>query len=233
MSFKCKIGIHSWDSCKCTKCNKTRNQQHDFSQDCEQCSQCGYIIKNQHNWNYCKCTKCNKTRNQQHDFSKDCEQCSHCGNIFKNQHNWNYCKCSTCGKIIEDPDDWTIVCGDCTKCNDSFIKAYESFKNQSLETAANELLNIIIKNEYISQLKSATAIGLANIATNKVNRKIKYCEQFHFSWEGCSDHNTPYYEAQAELKETKKRATELYDLALRLEPNNQQILSLMQQLEKV
>lgn len=60
MSLRCKIGLHSWDGCKCTECNKVRDEQHDWSQNCEKCSKCG------------------KTRENNHDWSKDCEKCSKC-----------------------------------------------------------------------------------------------------------------------------------------------------------
>jgi hypothetical protein len=59
MAFKCKIGLHSWNGCKCSDCEKTRDEQHD--------------------WNGCKCTKCSKIRDEQHDFSKNSEECSCCG----------------------------------------------------------------------------------------------------------------------------------------------------------
>lgn len=186
-----------------------------------------------HQWDNCKCTKCGKIRNKQHNFSMDCEKCSNCGSTTKNQHNWNYCKCIKCGKIIENVNDWTIICKDCVKCNDSFIKAFESFKMNSFETAAYELQKIIITNESISQLKSATAIGLANIATNEVNGKIEYCKQFSLIGGGCSDLNTPFFEAQAKLKEAKDRAKDLYKLALNLEPDNEKILNLLRQLNNV
>lgn len=46
MSFKCIIGIHTWDGCKCSKCGKTRDEQHDRTEDCEINSKCGKIIEN-------------------------------------------------------------------------------------------------------------------------------------------------------------------------------------------
>ena len=41
MSLKCKLGFHSWYGCRCTVCGKKRDEQHDWSQDCEKCSKCG------------------------------------------------------------------------------------------------------------------------------------------------------------------------------------------------
>ena len=42
MSFKCKIGFHSWEGCKCSKCGKVRDEQHSWSKS--QCSLCGRKI---------------------------------------------------------------------------------------------------------------------------------------------------------------------------------------------
>jgi len=145
MSFKCKIGLHSWDGCKCTECQKirneqhdwdgckckkcgeTRDEQHDWSKDCEKCSICGsikhYSLNNKkkairHNWvNDCeKCIKCGKTRENQHDWSKDCEKCSKCYQIKENQHDWEGCKCSKCSKTRVEYHDWSKDCEKCSIC---------------------------------------------------------------------------------------------------------------------
>ncbi|HEY5593062.1 MAG TPA: hypothetical protein VIK55_18860 [Paludibacter sp.] len=100
MAFKCKIGFHSWNGCKCSECGKTRDEQHDWSKDCEKCSKCDKTNENQHDWSKdCeKCSKCSKTRDEQHDWSIDCEKCSKCGKTNENQHDWskNCEKCSLC-----------------------------------------------------------------------------------------------------------------------------------------
>ena len=54
---------HDWDGCKCSKCGKTRDEQHDWSDDCEKCSKCGKIRSEQHAWIKNKCSKCGKTQN--------------------------------------------------------------------------------------------------------------------------------------------------------------------------
>lgn len=48
MTFKCKIGLHTWDGCKCSACGKVRKDQHDWSKDCEKCSKCSNKRENQH-----------------------------------------------------------------------------------------------------------------------------------------------------------------------------------------
>ena len=50
MSIKCFFGTHSWNGCICTACDKIRDEQHDFSMDCEKCSKCGKVKVNQHDW---------------------------------------------------------------------------------------------------------------------------------------------------------------------------------------
>lgn len=63
MSLKCKIGIHNWDGCRCTQCDKTRDNQHDWNQNCEKCSKCGKTLINKHQWDddTDKCKICGKT----------------------------------------------------------------------------------------------------------------------------------------------------------------------------
>ena len=89
MTFYCKIGLHSWNGCKCTKCSKVRNEEHDWSRDCDKCSKCGQKRKDQHDWNGCKCNNCGKIRDEQHDWSSDCEECSICSKKRIITHTWD------------------------------------------------------------------------------------------------------------------------------------------------
>jgi len=63
MSIRCIIGAHPWKGCKCTQCDKTRDEHHDWSKDCEKCHRCGKIRDVKHNWgeNNEKCLKCSIT----------------------------------------------------------------------------------------------------------------------------------------------------------------------------
>jgi uncharacterized protein (TIGR02145 family) len=112
MSFKCKIGIHSWDGCKCSICGKIRNAKHDLSADCSKCSRCGKIFnEDQHDWSEdCdKCAKCGKTRENQHLWLKDCEKCSKCGKIRSNKHLLSDGICQVCGHgTFHDESDGSI-----------------------------------------------------------------------------------------------------------------------------
>ncbi len=82
MSFKCKIGLHSWDGCKCSECNKEK-----------------------HNWLKYKCTNCGKLQ------LFKCEICSNYFpplrkkdiNSFSNvliSDVTRVVKCDQCGHIV-------------------------------------------------------------------------------------------------------------------------------------
>jgi hypothetical protein len=61
MAFKCKIGLHSWNGCKCSECGKIRDEQHDWSKDCK-CNLCGQV---------------------QHRWDKESEPCMRCGKVIE------------------------------------------------------------------------------------------------------------------------------------------------------
>ena len=58
MSFKCNIGLHPWDGCKCSDCGKIRDAEHDVAADCGKCSRCGTTFND-----------------DAHDWSQDCDKC--------------------------------------------------------------------------------------------------------------------------------------------------------------
>jgi hypothetical protein len=84
MSLKCKIGFHSWKGCKCTDCGKIRDENHNWSKDCEQCSKCGKTRDNHHDWTIDDCTKCSKCeKSRKHDWNQNIERCSRCAKTYK------------------------------------------------------------------------------------------------------------------------------------------------------
>ena len=105
---------HKWDGCKCKKCGKTRDEQHDFDLCKGKCKRCGKTQVEQHDWQGCKCTECGKTRDEQHDFNLCKGKCKRCGKTQAEQHNWEGCKCKKCGKIRNEQHDW-IGCK-CSRC---------------------------------------------------------------------------------------------------------------------
>jgi uncharacterized protein (TIGR02145 family) len=101
MSFKCTVGLHTWDGCTCTACGKIRDEEHDLSHNCEKCSKCGKTFDDdQHNWSDdCeKCTTCGKTRDKHHSWLKDCEKCSKCGKVRRDHHKLTNGVCQICGQ---------------------------------------------------------------------------------------------------------------------------------------
>jgi hypothetical protein len=73
----CVFGIHSWYGCRCTRCEQTRDAEHDWSRDCDKCARCGKTRVDAHSWSGCKCSKCEQTRDEGH--SLDAFVCSRCG----------------------------------------------------------------------------------------------------------------------------------------------------------
>ena len=112
MSFKCSIGIHSWEGCKCTECGKIRDAGHDVSENCGKCSRCGTIFSDEHHdWSKdCdKCAVCGKTRENHHSWLKDCEKCSKCGKVRLNTHHLVDGICQVCGRgTFHDESDGSI-----------------------------------------------------------------------------------------------------------------------------
>lgn len=112
MSFKCNIGLHTWDGCKCSECGKIRDSEHDVAADCGKCSKCGTELgEDSHDWSQdCnKCQTCGKTREDQHSWLKNCEQCSKCGKVRSNMHKIVNGICEVCGQgSYHDESDGTI-----------------------------------------------------------------------------------------------------------------------------
>ena len=101
MSIKCLFGSHEWDSCKCKRCGRIRDEQHDW--DGCRCKRCSRSRNEQHDWDGCKCLRCNKSRDEQHD--------------------WNGCKCRRCNKenhnwieVEEEDHVGPIIIIRCDKC---------------------------------------------------------------------------------------------------------------------
>jgi uncharacterized protein (TIGR02145 family) len=112
MSFKCSVGIHSWDGCKCSGCGKVRDAEHDIAADCGKCAKCGATFnEDHHEWSHdCeKCSKCGNTRENHHNWLKDCEKCSKCGMLRTNVHHIIDGTCQVCGNgYFKDERDGSV-----------------------------------------------------------------------------------------------------------------------------
>ena len=152
MSFLCRCGFHKWNGCTCGLCAKSRNQEHEWSKDCEQCSRCGRARSGAHAWDGCKCSTCGKTRrhvwlgckcsqcgttrDEGHDWSEDCRQCEKCGKSRPGGHDWNGCRCAVCDRIRDPVDGWNESCCawdgcKCSKCFRSRDKEHDWSANCS------------------------------------------------------------------------------------------------------
>jgi len=114
MNLKCILGFHRWNGCRCSACTKTRDENHQWSEDCEKCSACGKTRSLIHKWIGCKCIVCYKKRDEGHKWGEDCEKCSTCGKIMSMSHRWSGCKCNECGKIRDQNHQWDGC--KCLKC---------------------------------------------------------------------------------------------------------------------
>src|SRR5271165_4358036 len=58
--MKCVLGLHGWDGCQCSRCGKTRDEDH--------------------KWSACKCTAYGGSRNERHDWDDElkCRVCGKC-----------------------------------------------------------------------------------------------------------------------------------------------------------
>ena len=101
MSLVCKLGVHQWEWCRCSRCGLERARNH--------------------RWEGCRCGICGATRNQDHryvDAGDDC-RCTACGHITS--HVWRPasrgpygCGCFFCGAVREH--DWEAGQGLCRVC---------------------------------------------------------------------------------------------------------------------
>jgi hypothetical protein len=118
MELMCQSGLHKWTGCKCSICGKVRDEDHDWSKDCEKCTNCGKTRPSYyHNWDEdCeKCEKCGKTREHAHNWTMGC-MCYGCGKTRDSEHTWKGCNCEVCGKIRDEGHDWTNDCEKCANC---------------------------------------------------------------------------------------------------------------------
>lgn len=79
MNFKCVFGFHGWEGCRCAKCGKLRDQDHDWTKNCETCTACGKSREKAHDWSGCRCRVCEKSRDEGHDWAADRQMCLRCG----------------------------------------------------------------------------------------------------------------------------------------------------------
>jgi len=177
---KCKLGVHSWNGCKCTICSALKDKDHSW--DGCMCKICGKTRDQEHLWDGCICKICGKTRDQDHSWNDSMCECKRCGstrdlfqaidkirdesvliNIAKTEHDrWLRKKAV---KYIENESALISIFK--TDSNiDVCAAAMERIKNQSFLTeiakndnrislriaAAEKLQNESIKNEILIEI---------------------------------------------------------------------------------
>ena len=95
MGLKCLFG-HKWNGCKCEKCGKLRDEQHNWDLCKGKCKLCDKTCDEQHDWKGCTCSRCGKVR---HDWD-DCKgKCNRCGETREEDHYFDGGEfCKRCGK---------------------------------------------------------------------------------------------------------------------------------------
>lgn len=110
MNIKCLLGLHQWNHCKCSNCDKTRDEEHQWN-GCK-CNTCGEVRNTEHHWNGCKCAICGRTRNEEHDWETLYKSCSGCpneplsvedlsGSLCYEANGCTAQRCRICGKQTE------------------------------------------------------------------------------------------------------------------------------------
>lgn len=114
MGLLCKLGFHSWSGCKCSRCEKTRNEGHDWGKDCETCARCDTRREGTHSWSGCKCSRCGAIRITGHVWSgAGSATCSRCGSeksaimdVCRTAgHRWSsppFSECTVCGIRLKE-----------------------------------------------------------------------------------------------------------------------------------
>lgn len=185
MNLKCFFGSHQWNGCKCSKCGKTRDAEHDWSKDCNKCDTCGKLRTGSHEGGGCKCVKCGKMRDEEHDWSSDCEQCAECGKLRPKAHEWSGCKCKNCRKINDGSHAWINL------SVESWRKCATCGKTESAKPIPAPLRSL-------KQTNDAWGECFVIHFSEQVKRDMAYTEMHktgkyrHLERRNCSDYNVEF-----------------------------------------
>jgi len=179
MKIACLFGKHDWAGCKCTRCDKTRDQSHDWSNDCEKCSRCGSTRAEAHDWkNNCEhCNRCGTNRKNFHLWAgcncKTCGQardhswsgckCKNCGKTRDQEHQWEGCKCMVCGSVRDEEHDWNKGSNLCRRCganrDDNLVAAARDGQTKIVRSLLDKGADVNAKNNVGSSALTMAAIG--------------------------------------------------------------------------
>jgi len=240
--------VHSWHGCKCTICNSTRDQDHDWSKNCLKCSACGIVRKDGHHWDGCLCIKCGSLNITGHDWDIDTLKCKRCNrsvfeatiSIIVNQMNES--KYTLSLNTLKWAENTFGKCYDLTlihvlllienfnlsenKPNLAFAIP-DSFKNhKELKEAAS-----LVTESHYPETKDWAMIK-ARLVTILANTAIKHLKNNKsvVPYGACGD---LVYEARAKYKRAAHEGIELINFALKIDPQNKEIINVQEQLVKI
>ena len=107
--------FHRWNGCKCDKCGKIRDEQHDWDLCKGICNRCGKRQAIKHDWKRCKCSRCGIVIHHWDSDDKLLKTADERHHSVKLQRN--ICKCTICGEIRDDYHDWDKLKGICKLCS--------------------------------------------------------------------------------------------------------------------
>lgn len=112
MKILCTFGLHAWEGCRCTRCDKRRDTGHGW-EGCR-CAKCAKVRDSEHAWEACKCSRCARTRDEAHVW-EGCK-CRVCAKTRNTEHQFEGCRCVRCGANGTGSHTWRdLVCASCGK----------------------------------------------------------------------------------------------------------------------
>mgnify|MGYP000893329743 CR=1 FL=1 len=117
MGQSCILG-HKWNGCKCERCGKVRDKEHQWDACRGECTICRKKCKVEHEYfidpKTCKmtCKKCGHTTGQVYHEWDGCI-CRRCGATGDYAHDMNGCTCRRCGKVDNRFHEWVMLEGRC------------------------------------------------------------------------------------------------------------------------
>ena len=184
----CKVGIHSWQHCKCRQCGKIRYDKHV--------------------WKGCTCTHCRTTRDIEHLW-KGC-RCSQCGKTRDTGHTVTGVHCTICGGLNYVGKQVMKICsGNYSERNEALnrlIKQKEGERNTASQYIMKHIFNKVRGNPHMERrefedtiqdtlinlcklLKANGASSIENLI--EIYRELAKCDNANYALIGITILNIP------------------------------------------
>jgi hypothetical protein len=189
MGIGCLFG-HKWNGCKCEKCGKTRDENHNWDLCKGECSVCGKSCEVQHTWNGCKCEKCGKVRDENHSWDLCKSKCKFCGKTKSNFSVYRVVTVNHCPTINgrSSIDLYKAVMAVYEEKFNDFVKSLDSYRElKALWTEADKhyewLINPNIVSAPIEWLASETGDSYETISALSEIRLFMVQNEAHSGFE--------------------------------------------------